>query len=198
MKKLNLIFLLFVIALGTYVGLSINNDPSTMERTKTEPTITEPSKDETEVTQEKKAEPINQISEPSYQVVYSIEKRYDGGISYYVLLNPVDLSKPAFIDNVKYITNKLVNDKGNKISIEFFDDKNALELSYKQYGDLSLGRKLTENENIWQGVHYIAGFSGELETDLYLNTLYLFPSASSDHPQVGKYVSIMEYNPDVH
>ena len=188
MRKINPIIILFVIAVAVYVGLSINNEPTT-----------EPSKDETEVTQVKKEEQKEQniqISEPNYQIVYSIEKRYDGGISYYVLLDPVDLNNPTFIDNVKYITNKLVSEKGKKTSIEFFDDKNALELSYKQYGDLSLGRTLTENENSWQGIHYIAGYSGELETDLYLNTLYLFPSASSDHPQVGKYVSIMEYNPE--
>lgn len=196
MKIINPIILVFVIAMGVYVGLSINNEPSAIESTNTEATSSEPSKDGTEVTQVKEEEQNNLISEPKYQIIYSIEKRYDGGISYYLLLDPVDLNNPTFIDTVKYITNKLVSEKGKKISLEFFDNINALELAYKQYGDLSLGRTLTENENLWQGLHYIANYSGELETDIYLNTLSLFPSASSDHPQVGNYVSIMEYNPE--
>lgn len=60
---------------------------------------------------------------------------------------------------------------------------------------MSLERPLTESENMWQGTHYIAGYGGELETGIYFNTLALFPSASSDHPKVGNYVSIEEYNP---
>lgn len=192
MKNLHPFILFAVIALGIYVGSGISNESPTVENTpspvaaEVEPTVTPNNKEEQNT----------QSSEVKYQVIYSIQKRYDGGISYYVLIDPVDLSKPTFIEDVKYITNKLIREKGKKISIEIFDNRDALELAYKQYGDMSLERPLTESENMWQGTHYIAGYGGELETGFYFNTFFLFPSASSDHPKVGKYVSTEEYYPE--
>jgi hypothetical protein len=138
----------------------------------------------------------NQISEPKYQMIYSIDKRYDGGSSYYILIDPIDVTNSAFMDDVKFIINKFVKENGGKISVEIFDDRNVLKLQYKLYGDLSLGRLLTNNENQQTAVHYIAGFSGELETGLYFNSLYFFPSADSTTPQVGTYATGMEYNPE--
>lgn len=195
MKKLNPIILLVVIVLGVYVGLNVNNEPTSIAGGNTENSNLKPPNDSAEATQVQKEDQSNKVSDLKYEIIYSIEKRFDGGISYYVLIDPVDLTNTSFIDNVKFLINKLVKEKGKKISIEVFDNKEALDLAYKQYGDLSLDRTLTVEENLWQGTHYIAGFSGELETDLYLNTLNLFPSASSDHPKVGEYVSVMEYNP---
>jgi hypothetical protein len=135
-------------------------------------------------------DPKTKTVEPNdtYEIIYSIKKRYDGGISYYVLLEPIDFSNANFIDNVKKIVNKLVEENGERISIEFFDDRDVLELSYKEYGDLTLDRTLTEEENQRKAIHYTAVYSGELETGLYLNTLYLFPSAFADHPEVGRFV----------
>lgn len=176
-----------------------NSLKTTREATDTEPNTTDTTTIPTEVTTEKREEEAsnNQISEPKYQMIYSIDKRYDGGTSYYILIDPVDLTNTGFMDDVKYIINKFVNEYGGKISIEIFDDRNVLELQYKLYGDLSLGRPLTNNEYQHAAIHYIAGFSGELETGLYLNSLYFFPSADSTNtPEVGKYITTIEYNPE--
>jgi hypothetical protein len=41
-----------------------------------------------------------------------------------------------------------------------------------------------------------AGFSGELETGLFFNTLYFYPAANlKDNPMVGKFAGAVEYNP---
>ncbi|WP_342433238.1 hypothetical protein [Neobacillus sp. FSL H8-0543] len=131
-----------------------------------------------------------------YDIVYSYKQRADGGISYYVLIDPVDIKSASFNDKVKQIIEKLVEEKGKKISVEIFDDEKALELTYKQYGDLSLDRPLNESENNLKAIHYIAAYSGDLKTGLFLNTLYYFPSAFSDTAQVGKYVETLEFNPE--
>ncbi|MEH6993714.1 hypothetical protein V7075_13530 [Neobacillus drentensis] len=198
MKKFNQIILISVIALGVYVGSNSNEDSTlntTSEVTNTEPNTTDTTTVPTEVSSEEAAS-NNQISKLNYQIIYSIDKRYDGGTSYYVLIDPVDSNNTAFMDDVKYLINTFVKEYGRKISIEIFDDRNVLEVEYKLYGDLSLGRPLTDAENQQRAIHYIAGYSGELETGLYFNSLWLFPAADSNTPQVGKYASGMEYNPE--
>ncbi|MBS8265678.1 hypothetical protein DYI25_14725 [Mesobacillus boroniphilus] len=200
MKKINPVILLVVIVLGVYVGLKINNDPTlntTKEKTNTQLNTAVETTVDTKVSAENKVEEAsnNRTLEPNYQIIHSIDKRYDGGTSYYVLIDPVKLNNTGFMDDVKNIINKFVKDYGRKISIEIFDDREVLELEYKLFGDLSLDRPLTENEYQQKAIHYIAGFSGELETGLYLNSLYFFPSADSGTPEVGNYVKTMEFNP---
>ena len=85
---------------------------------------------------------------------------------------------------------------GEKISIEIFDENNSLELSYKEYGDLSLGRVLNKKESNLQAIHLIAAYDGQLKNNLYPNTLNFFPSASSGTPKVGSLVNAIEYNPN--
>lgn len=195
MKKFNPSILLFVIALGIFVGLNLNNDFFSTQSIVDNLAPSETLKEEATATTNKQEASANSTSMLNYDIIYSIEKRYDGGTSYYVLIDSVDLNSLLFMDDVKYIVNDLVREKGEKISIELFDNRDALELAYKQYGDLSLERTLTESENLWQGRHYIAAYSGNLETGFYFNTLLMFPSASSDHAEVGKYVAITEHNP---
>ena len=132
----------------------------------------------------------------NYEIVYALSnKRFDKGINLYVLLEPSKAEDPTFIDDIKLIINELVEEHGKKTSIDFYDNREVLDLDYKLYGDLSLGRNTTSEENKELALHHIAGFSGDLTTDLYLNTLYLFPNADSDTPKVGEMVSIKEYNP---
>ncbi|PJK17643.1 hypothetical protein CQS04_01845 [Chryseomicrobium excrementi] len=197
MKKFNPSILLFVIALGIFVGLNLNNDFfSTTESLLDGIASSEVSQEQAEATVFNTENQSGNTSKLNYEIIYSIVKRYDGGTSYYVLLESVDLNSAVFMDDVKYIVDELVREKGEKISIEIFDNRDALELAYKQYGDLSLERTLTESENLWQARHYIAAYSGNLETGIYFNTLLMFPSASSDHPEVGEFVAITEYNPE--
>lgn len=134
---------------------------------------------------------------PEHQIVYELDgKRYDGGKNFYVLTENVDVSTDVFKADIKSAVDEIVKAKGQKISIDFVNDRSALDLIYKShYGNSTLGRTLTKAESDMIGVSLVAQFSGLLETDLYPNTLSFFPGAFTDHPTVGRYVETTEYNP---
>lgn len=132
---------------------------------------------------------------PNYTIVNKIQTRYDEGNSYYVLIDKTDLSNDSFREIVKSVVRDIVAKKGQKVSIEIFDDMGALEVSYKQYGEMSLGRVLTASEDLLLERHYIAAYSGQLETGLYKNSLMFFPAAFTSSDTVGDYVDTIEFNP---
>lgn len=136
-----------------------------------------------------------EVKTPKYQIMYELlNKRYDGGKNYYVLIDPVDLSSDSFKNDIKNIAKKIVTEKGNKISIEIHDKKTTLDLSYKQYGDMSLGRVLNQSELDERAIHLIADFSGNLETNIYLNSLSFFPGAFEDNTKIGRYLETIEFD----
>ena len=168
---------------------------------KTEAEDTARKKVEEEKTQkeaEKKAkaeQTAQEVKTPKYQILYELSnKRYDGGKNYYVLIDPVDLSSDSFKNDIKTIAKKIVAKKDNKISIEIHDKKATLDLSYKQYGDMSLGRVLNQSELDERAIHLIADYSGDLETNIYLNSLSFFPGAFEDNAKVGKYLETIEFD----
>lgn len=143
----------------------------------------------------KSSDQVKQQTVPQYQIVNTItNKRYDGGKTFYVLTNQLDLSNDSFKNAIKAITTDLVNKNGAKISIEFHDKKESLDISFKQYGDLSLGRQRTEEENNLVALHDIANFQGEMKNGKYFNTLSFFPLATGNKT-VEKYVGSFEFNP---
>ena len=143
----------------------------------------------------KEQEPTTDI--PKHEIIYTLDnERYDGGINYYVLIDPVELDNNNFKEDIKDIIKSLVKEKGTKISVEIHDNKDSLIISYKEYGDLSLGRLTTKEEDNLMATHLIATYNGELKTDLYFNTLYFFIAASSNNPTVEKYISTIEFNPN--
>jgi hypothetical protein len=124
--------------------------------------------------------------------------RYDKAPSYFVLIDKVNLKNDSFVAEIERVINKIVSEKGKKINIDFFDNKKTLEFYYKShYVTNTLGRSLNTSENNLLAQHSIASFSGENSADMHYNTLYIFPSASKDNPNVGKYVKIKEFNPNV-
>lgn len=165
------------------------------------PEVEKPKNEETEkkVAEEKPQPQKSTIPEPtiSYKIVHETFIRYDGAPSYFVLIDKVDISNDKFMLEIKGIINKITKEKVKKISIDFLDDKNALDLMYKShYGANTLGRPLTKKELKTLERHNIASFAGELENNLYTNTLMFFPSAFKDAPEVGKYVKSEEFNPN--
>lgn len=131
-----------------------------------------------------------------YEILKETTKRFDDAKSYFVLIEPIDKTNNKFKKEIKKFINQIVSKKGSKISIDFLDNKDALELMYKShYGANTLGRVLNKNELKVLANHSVASFSGELETGIYLNSLYFFPSAFKETPVVGKYVETIEYNP---
>ena len=151
--------------------------------------------------------------EINYEIIYTLNHlRYDGGIAYYILIDPIDLSDDTFKDNIKEIIRKIVEEKGKKISIEIFDKRDSLQNGYEydaedpgewlEYNDEELEewKAWITNEEILNdlAIHCIASYDGGLETGLYLNTLYFFIYSESDNaenPEIDKYVDIIQFNP---
>ena len=123
--------------------------------------------------------------------------RYDKAPSYFVLIDKVNLKNDSFVNEIERVINKIVSEKGGKINIDFYDDKQALELCYNSNYGINIGKLLNKSENNLLAQHSIASFSGENSADMHYNTLYIFPSASKDNPNVGKYVKTKEFNPNV-
>ena len=123
--------------------------------------------------------------------------RYDKAPSYFVLIDKVNLKNDSFVTEIERVINKIVSEKGGKITIDFFDDKKALELYYNSNYGINIGKLLNKSENNLLAQHSIASFSGKNSADMHYNTLYIFPAASKDNPNVGKYVKTKEFNPNV-
>ena len=196
-KLVSLVFGGIVIAAFVTFGL-LSDTPSSSYNTTTTPKIEEK---KVETTADKKEETKTEALKsepdvPQYEIVYTVtNKRFDGGINYYVLIPSINLSNAKFKDDIKEIVRDIVKQKGGKISVDIFDDREALNIMYHQYGDMTLNRTRTTAEDALVAQHSIASFSGELSTDFYSNTLHFFISAESSTPKVGKYVETIEFNP---
>ena len=144
--------------------------------------------------------------EINYEIIRTLMNiRLDGGITYYVLIDPIDLSDDTFKDNIKKIIRKVVEEKGKKISIEIFDKRSSLENGYKdgKFDAMADLEKLEEWENWFTdeiindlAIHSIATYDGELENWLFFNTLCFFMySDYIESTVVDKYVENIEFNP---
>ncbi len=197
-KKIALIFGIACFAFFILFGVTTDTDKTKQTNTNKTATekVTQP-KTETKTQEETpKSEPAK-IEEkvPQYQIVYELSNiRYDGGKNFYVLINSIDLASDNFKNDIKTIVKKIVAEKGNKISIKIHDKKATLDLSYKQYGDMSLGRMLNQSELDEIAIHLVADYSGNLETNIYLNTLSFFSGAFTDNAKVGKYLETIEFD----
>lgn len=139
---------------------------------------------------------LSSVDIPQYEVVQTISAhRFDGASQYYVLMDSVDLTNDDFKADVKRIISDMATKNGGKISIEVHDSQESLDLSYKQYGDLSLKRTLTDAETSMEAEHFIAAFDGQMSTGSYMNTLSFFPGAFTTHETVGEYIETIEFNP---
>jgi len=145
--------------------------------------------------------------EINYEIIRTSNVRVDGAVTYYVLIDPVDLSNDSFKEDIKEIIKKIVEEKGRKIDIEIFDKRDSLENGYKdenfveEIGDLEEWDNWFTDEIINDlAIHCIASFGGQNDCDLYLNTLYFFiysDSVDSENIVTSKYAEIIEYNPYV-
>jgi hypothetical protein len=125
---------------------------------------------------------------PNYEIVNELENiREDKGITYFILINPVDLSTEAFIGQIKNIIKQVVKEKIKKenISIEIFDKREALDIVLK---DKNSEDTLLQN-------HYIAKYVGESNDEIYRDTLYIFPVVTKGGIGAGKYFDVIEFDP---
>ena len=135
-----------------------------------------------------------------YEIIYVKEGlRYDGGVYYFVLIEPVDIKKAEFKDDIKELIREITTDKGNKITIEFYDNKDALTYGYKAIAGSRqdwLDIQKDSQKLYILARHGIASFSGELETGFFLNTLYFFIyNDQVKNSPVEDLAKIIEFNP---
>ncbi|MBA7466559.1 hypothetical protein ES707_01746 [subsurface metagenome] len=144
--------------------------------------------------------------EIKYEIIYTLNNlRYDDAITYYVLIDPIDLSNDSFKEDVKEVIRNIVEEKGNKITIEIFDKMDSLENGYKDgkfdegIGDLEEWDNWFKDEIVKDlAIHSIATYDGELENWFFFNTLCFF--MYSDYLEstiVDKYAETIEFNPYV-
>jgi hypothetical protein len=138
----------------------------------------------------------NSISVPKYQVIKEITTRFDKAPSLYIKIDPIDLNNSKFKDDVKVIIKDIALKHGKKFSAHIYDDQSALELSFKEYGDMSLQRPLNKKEQIRLAEHYISSYTGELSTNFASYTIDFFPATINTDKKVGKYVEFgLEFEP---
>ena len=145
--------------------------------------------------------------EINYEIIRTLNVRVDGAVTYYVLIDPIDLSNDSFKEDIKEIIKKIVEEKGRKIDIEIFDKRDSLENGYKdenfveEIGDLEEWDNWFTDEIIKDlAIHSIASFVGENDYGPYFNTLFFFiysDSVDSENIVTSKYAEIIEYNPYV-
>lgn len=195
-KKIWIVIGVFLIAIIVAISSATKKDEEQPKQ--------EQGKQNVAITDQKK-EPIQEVKEqnnkeqelPKYEIAYELKnKRYDSGANYYVLINSVNLANDNFKNDIKEITKQITKEKGSKISIDFVDNKEILDLEYKShYGSNTLGRILSKEETDKIGLHLIATFDGNMQTGIYPNTLMFFPATFKDNSKVGKYLETTEFNP---
>lgn len=132
-----------------------------------------------------------------YNIIYTVENaRIDGGITYYLLINPVDLSNDNFKDGIKGIIIRFVKIHGTKVSLNIYDKLETLENDYKDSVSGKITTLTTDPKFLKDlDLHLIAYYDGDLSAGLYLNTLYFFPAYYYENQSTEKYIEILEFNP---
>lgn len=178
------------------INVDLKNTATHTTETKKEAAST-PEKNEPAQTQPAQTTPIPAAPEPAavpYEILGTDSVRYDGAISYYVLVPPIPAgTNPK--ETVEQVTKAMVKDKGGKLTIYIFDDKAALEFYLAYWGENKYARLPTAEEDELMAKHNVASFSGQLATGAWPNTMDIYPSATSDMPVVGQFVDGYEFNP---
>lgn len=189
------VFILCFIALAAISGAigAITGSDTTNKKIETKEEQKQKQTEQSQTIQE--SQPKQEEKVLTYEIAHEISKRLDGGKTYYVLIPEQSVATDVFKPEVEKLIRKIVSYKGKKVTIEIHDNRDSLDISYKQYGDMSLGRARTAQENQLQERHYIALYSGELEGNFYTNDLYYFPASTTSNPETGKHIKIIEFNP---
>ena len=132
-----------------------------------------------------------------YNIIYTVDNaRVDGGTTYYLLINSVDLSNDNFKDGIKGIIIRFVKIHGNKVSLNIYDKLETLKNDYKDSVSGKITTLTTDPKFLKDlDLHLIAYYEGDLSAGLYLNTLYFFPAYYYENQSTEKYIETIEFNP---
>lgn len=146
---------------------------------------------------ESKEDEITDISQPeipSYEIVMENSTRFDGAISYFVVLTNFEKEYQNVHDNARLVIADVITKNENKASVRVFASYEALDAYVRKYDtdSICVNSCLREvNQTLETGL--IASYTGYLETAASNHELSFFPSAFSDHETVGEYVGFEDF-----
>jgi hypothetical protein len=131
-----------------------------------------------------------------YRIVYAESSlRNDNGLYFFVLTDPVDLTNEYFISRIEAIVRSLVKANGNKITIDIFDNREALDVQYKVWVLKEINEPLDKEQEALAERHQIASFEGGTILGPSSNTIILFPNATNKASEVSDLSRSYEFTP---
>lgn len=151
----------------------------------------------------KQPEPAKQPVTPSYKVIAKSDtERFDKKTTYYVLIDPVDLSNDGFKKDVKLVLQAVTKTNGNpNFTANVYDNADAATAGANLYNDppISHGKAAAQAYSDRNAQHLIAEYNGGINGDTgkvsSANSAYSiswFAGANKSTPNVGKYVVFSE------
>jgi hypothetical protein len=140
-----------------------------------------------------------QLPTPNYkQIQRNVSDRKDGKYSYYVVIDPVDLSNDGFKQNVKVVLQEIAKDNGGPdFSARVFDDEAVAKTYLSDKTDPPLDLDVRKAHNAQEEQHLIAGYLGGIDaysaqpsTAASAYNISWFPAAFTSSPNVGQYVKL--------
>lgn len=136
---------------------------------------------------------------PQYSVIGQLPWRRDGKPTYYVVIDPVDLSNDGFKLAVKLVTQAIARmDGAADFSAKFYDDQTVANVAFTtDPGSGNRGTKppLDKAALDERGQHLVAIYSGGLEMQPSPYQMMWYPGAFTVTPNVGRWVSNEDWKP---
>lgn len=133
---------------------------------------------------------------PKYSVVGQLQWRSDGEPTYYVVIDPVDLSNDGFKQTVKLVTQALAQQNGGvDFSAKFYDDQSVAKealASDPGSGNHTVPDKASLD---FLGQHLVGIYSGGIEVNPSPYQLAWYPGAFTNTPNVGRWVGYEDWKP---
>jgi hypothetical protein len=137
-----------------------------------------------------------QQASAQFSVVYSEPGiRTDDGLYFYVLTSPVDISKDDIKARVENIVRKIAKDNGTKITVDIFDNKEALDTQYRVWVIKDINQPLDPKLEALVERHQIASFEGGSSRGPAANVMIMFPNSTNKVTSVSAMSTSYEFNP---
>jgi hypothetical protein len=133
----------------------------------------------------------------SYEVVaIDSSLRNDDGFNIYVLIPSVDLTKNDYQARIENAIKEVAKKYGDKITVEIFDDKEALALHFDIWVTQDvLEAAVTPAQHDLLERHQIASYEGGLDSNPSTNSIILFPNSTNEVTEVSALSRHYEFKP---
>jgi hypothetical protein len=131
-----------------------------------------------------------------FSVVYAEpELRNDDGLYCYVLTKPIDISKDDVKSQAENIVRRVVKATGTNVTIDIFDNKEAMDTQYGVFVVKSVNQPLDPKLDALIERHQIASFEGGSPRGPSANTMIIFPNSTNKVTEVSAMSMSYEFNP---